>query len=103
MTAEEYLKSNKFQNPGYAGYYVTLYDAREAVKMARKEEREKLSWHDLRENPDDLPNNNSIVIVMVTDECTKNITKARYTRFAWIVDDLCINKVIAWMEIPKFE
>ena len=42
MTAEEYLKSNKFQKPGYAGYYVTLYDAREAVKMARKEEREKV-------------------------------------------------------------
>ena len=41
MTAEEYLKSNKFQKPGYAGYYVALYDAREAVKMARKEEREK--------------------------------------------------------------
>ena len=41
MTAEEYLKSNKFQKPGYAGYYVALYDAREAVKMARIEEREK--------------------------------------------------------------
>ena len=41
MTAEEYLKSNKFQKPGYAGYYVALYDAREAVKMARREERER--------------------------------------------------------------
>ena len=41
MTAEEYLKSNKFQNPEYAGYEVALDDAREAVKMARKEEREK--------------------------------------------------------------
>ena len=41
MTAEEYLKSNKFQKPGYAGYYVTLYDAREAIKIAREEEREK--------------------------------------------------------------
>lgn len=60
-------------------------------------------WHDLRENPDDLPNNNSIVIVMVTDDCTKNITKARYTRFAWIVDDLCRNKVIEWMDIPPFK
>lgn len=41
MTAEEYLKKNKFQNPEYAGYDVGLYYAREAVKMARKEEREK--------------------------------------------------------------
>ena len=41
MTAEEYLKNNKFQNPEYAGYDVALDDAREAVKMARKEEREK--------------------------------------------------------------
>ena len=41
MTAEEYLKKNKFQNPEYAGYDVALDDAREAVKMARKEEREK--------------------------------------------------------------
>lgn len=41
MTAEEYLKKNKFQNPEYAGYDVALDDAREAVKMARKEERGK--------------------------------------------------------------
>ncbi len=60
-------------------------------------------WHDLRKNPNDLPDNNSIVIVMVTDDCTKNIIKARYTHFAWIVDDLCRNKVMAWMEIPEFK
>ncbi|MFA6817099.1 MAG: hypothetical protein WCS73_12470 [Lentisphaeria bacterium] len=41
MKAEEYLKKNKFQNQEYAGYDVALDDAREAVKMARKEEREK--------------------------------------------------------------
>lgn len=41
MKAEEYLKKNKFQNPEYAGYDVALGDACEAVKMARKEEREK--------------------------------------------------------------
>lgn len=67
------------------------------------EYQRKPIWHDLRENPDDFPNNNSIVIVMVTDDCTKNITKARYTHFAWIVDDLCRNKVMAWMEIPEFK
>lgn len=60
-------------------------------------------WHDLRKNPNDLPDNNRIVLVIVTDDCTKNITKARYTPFAWIVDDLCRNKVIGWIEIPEFK
>ena len=67
------------------------------------EYQRKPIWHDLRKNPNDLPNNNSIVIVMVTDDCTKNITKARYTNFAWIVDDLKLNEVIAWMDIPAFK
>ena len=40
MTAEEYLDKYKTQN-GYGDYEVTEDDAREAVKIARKEEREK--------------------------------------------------------------
>lgn len=104
MTAEDYLRYKEQENKRLFGSEsLNIGEAYKAVKMARKEEREKLSWHDLMENPDDLPNNNSIVIVMVTDDCTKNITKARYTRFAWIVDDLCRNKVMAWMEIPEFK
>ncbi len=41
MTAEEYLNKNKFQNPEYSEYVVSLDDAIEAVEMARKEVREK--------------------------------------------------------------
>ena len=104
MTAEDYLRYEEQENKRILGLeLLNIGDAYKALKMARKEEREKLSWHDLRENPDDLPYNDSIVIVMVTDDCTKNITKARYTHFAWIVDDLCRDKVIAWMEIPEFK
>ena len=35
------------------------------------EYQRKPIWHDLRENPNVLLDNNSIVIVMVTDGCTK--------------------------------
>ena len=99
MTAEEYLKENKFQNPEYAGYDVALDDAREAVKMARKEEREKLTWHDLRKNPNDLPNNDRMVLI-ITDG---HVITSKYQIPTWIHEGKYVINVIAWMDIPKFK
>ena len=41
MKAEEYLKENRFESAEYAGYDVAYEDAKEAVKMERKEMEEK--------------------------------------------------------------
>lgn len=99
MTAEEYLKSNKFQNPEYAGYDVALDDAREAVKIARKEERGKLTWHDLRKNPDDLPNNDRRVLV-ISDY---HVVTSSYSNQKWGYEETYNINVNAWMDIPKFK
>lgn len=42
MNALDFLKENRFQNPEYAGYDVCYDDAKEAVKMAIKEERKRV-------------------------------------------------------------
>ena len=105
MTPEEYLKSNKFQNPEYAGYDVALDDAREAVKMARKEEREKLTWHDLRKNPNDLPENFDVVIVCVKRVSGHTESLIGYNDGGiWFVEQEGEEpNVIAWMDIPAFK
>ena len=60
-------------------------------------------WHDLRKNPDDLPDNFRVVLVMVTIGNTRDIVKVTHTNFAWIGNVSHGSKVIAWMEIPNFE
>lgn len=41
MESENYLKENRFESTEYAGYDVTYEDAKEAVKIAKKEMKEK--------------------------------------------------------------
>jgi hypothetical protein len=67
------------------------------------EYQRKPIWHDLRENPNDLPEDFMVVLVIVTIGNTRDIVKVTHTNFAWIGNVLHGSKVIAWMEIPEFE
>lgn len=60
-------------------------------------------WHDLRKNPNDLPEDFRVVLVMVTIGNTRDIVKVTHTNFAWIGNMLHGSKVLAWMEIPEFK
>ena len=60
-------------------------------------------WHDLRKNPNDLPEDFRVVLVIVTIGNTRDIVKVTHTNFAWIGNVLHGSKVIAWMEIPEFK
>ena len=60
-------------------------------------------WHDLRKNPNDLPEDFRVVLVMVTIGNTRDIVKVTHTTFAWIGNMLHGSKVLAWMEIPEFK
>jgi hypothetical protein len=67
------------------------------------EYQRKPIWHDLRKNPDDLPEDFRVVLVIVTIGNTRDIVKVTHTNFAWIGNVLHGSKVIAWIEIPEFK
>lgn len=65
----------------------------------------KPKWHDLRKNPNDLPNQITLVIMNLFGNV---YCKGWFDEDGWIVDDGNMRKidcknVIAWCEHPKFE
>ena len=67
------------------------------LKAARKE-----MWHDLKKNPDDLPEENQEVLVLFTlpDKSKNDVITAQFENNDFNFVDL--QDVIAWCEIPTF-
>lgn len=66
---------------------------------------EKYKWHDLTENPNDLPRS-EVVNICYETKAGYMYSVAIYSGYKWILGevdaDLC-NKVIAWKYIERFE
>lgn len=62
-------------------------------------------WHDLRKNPDDLPNKYRYVIAVFYD-CFNDEIKVCIARLRedseWEVNGQVYSNVVAWIEIPQF-
>lgn len=67
--------------------------------------KEKYRWHDLRKNPDDLPEDNKQVLVSIKDGC---IHRTWHDSHGWRNRNSKIRyysdkSVLAWREIEEFE
>ena len=77
------------------------------------EYQRKPIWHDLRENPDDLPDRSKDPVVFVMTRLYKLVDhgialyEGEKSSMMWIVGDLQFpfkdNRILAWMPIPKFK
>lgn len=69
------------------------------------DEQNKYRWHDLRKNPDDLPEDNKQVLVSIKDGC---IHRTWHDSHGWRNRNSKIRyysykSVLAWREIEEFE
>ena len=113
MTAEDYLRYKEQENKRIFGSEsLNIGEAYKALKMARKEERENPTWHDLIINPNDLPKDGKEVIVrytgyMVGEECT-DIASYVFDQdeqcYEWRFREIgSCQEILAWIEIPEFK
>ena len=63
------------------------------------EYQRKPIWHDLRKNPNDLPDNDRLVLI-ITDG---HLITSKYQIPTWIYEGKYVINVLAWMDIPKFK
>lgn len=96
--AEKYARENKRIIQCSCHNYDSEKDLEEAYLAGLKAARQKM-WHDLRENPDDLPED------CVINQDGKRVLYDRINK-VWRNDDadeyIC-DDPIAWCEIPTFE
>ena len=96
--AEKYARENKRIIQCSCHNYDSEKDLEEAYLAGLKAARQKM-WHDLRENPDDLPED------CVINQDGKRVLYDRINK-VWRNDDadeyIC-DGPIAWCEIPTFE
>lgn len=67
------------------------------------EYQRKPIWHDLKENPDDLPKENIEVLIIVRRKYQKITFKAFYYLSGWVYQNWSNDVVLAWTEIPEFK
>ena len=107
--AEEYANEIEYCDKVYneiSGGYTILYDKDqliEAVMYGLAEGKPK--WHDLRKDPNDLPEQITLVIMYIIGNAYCN---GWFNGDGWIIDNGNMKKidcenVIAWCELPKFE
>ena len=100
--AEEYFKSvcrdynEEKERTGERHYWVG-YDIKNAFLAGLKAGKQQ--WHDLRKNPNDLPNDDRIV----SDQEGSNVRYVKFRNKWFYLDRTAEANVIAWCEIPKFE
>ena len=63
------------------------------------EYQRKPIWHDLRKNPNDLPKDDRIVLV-ISDY---HVTTSSYCNSKWGYESTYKVKVLAWIDIPAFK
>ena len=99
--AEKYARENKRIIQCSCHNYDSEKDLEEAYLAGLKAARQKM-WHDLRKNPDDLPEENQEVLVLFTlpDKSKNDVIIAQFENNDFNFVDL--QDVIAWCEIPTF-
>lgn len=108
MTFEEY-KNENYPN----GCIVNILYGRGAnIEMPLKHAFETsatengIQWHDLRKDPNDIPNNYRYVVAVFYD-CIHDERKSCIARLRedseWEVNGWAYSNVIAWCEIPQFK
>lgn len=97
--AKEYAQGNFYSEQGF------LYGYERGFEEGRKEK-----WHDLRKDPDDLPEEDCTEVMFVTknNETLTGIYKNGGGEGTPIFDTFGIafydvEQVIAWCELPKFK
>lgn len=100
--AEKYARENKKIIQCSCHNYDSEKDLEEAYLAGLKAARQEI-WHDLRENPNDLPEENQEVLVLFTlpDKSKNDVITAQFENNDFNFVDL--QDVIAWCEIPTFE
>ena len=97
-------RAEEFANNGYVlGCTKSPFEAaKEGFLAGLKAARQKM-WHDLRENPKDLPKESQEVLVLFTlpDKSKNAVTMAEFENNDFNYVDL--QDVIAWCEIPNFK
>lgn len=111
--AEEGMKKSIELFPSFEGRkcmesaeeHEQLADWLEELKELRKH-KEKYRWHDLRKNPDDLPEDSKDVLVTVKGGC---VNRTWHDSFGWRnatakkARHYSDKSVLAWKEIEEFE
>ena len=99
--AEEYARENKRIIQCSCHNYDSEKDLEEAYLAGLKAARQEM-WHDLRKNPNDLPEENQEVLVLFTlpDKSKNDVITAQFENNDFNFVDL--QDVIAWCEIPTF-
>lgn len=99
--AEEYARENKRIIKCSCHNYDSEKDLEEAFLAGLKAARQE-KWHDLRKNPNDLPEENQEVLVLFTlpDKSKNDVITAQFENNDFNFVDL--QDVIAWCEIPTF-
>ena len=99
--AEKYARENKKIIQCSCHNYDSEKDLEEAYLAGLKAARQEI-WHDLRKNPDDLPEENQEVLVLFTlpDKSKNDVITAQFENNDFNFVDL--QDVIAWCEIPTF-
>lgn len=111
--AEEGMKKNIELFPSFEGRkcmesaeeHEQLADWLEELKELRKH-KEKYRWHDLRKNPDDLPEDSKDVLVTVKGGCvnrTWHVSCGWRNTTAKKASYYSDKSVLAWREIEEFE
>ena len=97
--------AEQFANNGYAlGCTKTPFESAkdgflEGLKAGRPQ------WHDLRENPNDLPKNRrNVWITYINGYNQKETTEASFRYKYWVISGHKTEcEVIAWCELPTFD
>ena len=104
--AEEYLKQNNYTG-GYIGYFSSAY-CKQAFLAGLKAGRPQ--WHDLRKDPNDLPDEGTYLVVWQNNKGYKEILIMNYEEddeeeLHWGDGDCEFQDeyIIAWCEIPTFD
>lgn len=111
MTQEELEKKAEEYAEKQSGVFRTIHDHIKLGYIAGAKEN-RVVWHDLRKNPNDLPQKVGDYIVAIKFKYLKgcDTTILRYDedededKLCWIDSEYtnCNDDVIAWCEIPKF-
>lgn len=60
-------------------------------------------WHNLEENPSDVPNNKRYVWCYTSDGYEKGFYDKDLTYTKWVIRSSFYSHIIAWCELPTFK
>ena len=104
--AEEYAKAHIVQYPKRViisenGFCTSEDEVKQAFLAGLKAGRPQ--WHDLRENPNDLPKDKHNVWCKCLDECGEGWYDKETDTWTLIYKDYHVRCIEAWCELPTFD